>query len=173
MGTSGEFPSQQDTEVGTNRLPDDTTCGIITSMRKAACRFLVPVTDNDGREIDPQILVDLHKELFALFEGFTIHPTSLGRWQSREGRVFQEQVVVYEVAVAEDKILQLRDLVCRFGRRLGQLAMYFDAPAPSVEIIDLTSPSGEEEPRNSGKKAHESRQSRKSTRRGKKNRPEG
>ncbi len=49
-------------------------------------------------------------------------------------------MVDYEAAVADDKVAVLRDAVCRIGRRLGQLAMYFDAPAPSVEIMDRAGP---------------------------------
>jgi hypothetical protein len=139
-------------------------------MKKSACRFPVPVTDNKGQPINPQVLLDLHRELLARFSGFTVHPTSLGRWQSLEGQVFQEEVVVYEVAVPEAEIPSLRDLVCRVGRQLGQLAMYFDAPPPSVEIIDLpplASPAG-----NTGE-PHEHNQGRKTRRRGKKDRPPG
>jgi hypothetical protein len=108
-------------------------------MRLSPCRFNVPLTDNEGQPIDPQAILDLHRELLANFGGFTIHPTSQGRWQSRGGRLYQEEVVVYEVAVPEEQVGLLRDVVCRLGRRLGQLAMYFDAPPPTVEIIDLSS----------------------------------
>lgn len=142
-------------------------------MRKVACRFMVPVTDNDGNEISPPILVDLHADLLGQFEGFTIHPSSLGRWRSREGQVFQEQVVVYEVAVADEAVPVLRDLVCRLGRRLGQLAMYFDAPPPSVEIIDLTSLQNQGGLPGEAGEGHEPQQSRTTRRRGKKNRPQG
>jgi hypothetical protein len=107
-------------------------------MRLSPCRFNVPLTDNEGQPIDPQVILDLHRGLLADFGGFTIHSTSQGRWQNRAGRLYQEEVVVYEVAVPEDKVGLLRDLVCRLGRRLGQLAMYFDAPPPTVEIIDLS-----------------------------------
>ncbi len=106
-------------------------------MKLSPCRFNAPLTDNEGQPIDPQVIVDLHRELLGRFGGFTIHPTSEGRWQSREGRVYQEEVLVYEVAIPKDKVASLRDIVSELGQRLGQLAMYFDAPAPSVEIIEL------------------------------------
>jgi hypothetical protein len=111
-------------------------------MRLSPCRFNVPLTDNNGQPIDPQAIVDLHRELHGQFGGFTIHPTSEGRWQRRAGRMYQEAVVFYEAAVPKEKIALLRDVVCRLGRRLRQLAMYFDAPPPSVEIIDLSGPPG-------------------------------
>ncbi len=140
-------------------------------MRLSPCRFNVPLTDNEGQPIDPQVIVDLHRELLAQFGGFTIHPTSQGRWQSRAGRLYQEEVVAYEVAVPEDRVSLLRDVVCRVGRRLGQLAMYFDAPSPSVEIIDLSGPPA---PAGSvGESGHEPRKRQATRRRGKKNRPPG
>src|SRR2546430_461366 len=110
-------------------------------MRLCPCRFKLPLTDNEGQWVEPQIILDLHRELLAEFRGFTINPTSLGRWHSQPGHLYQEQVVVYEVALAEERVSILQDVVCRVGRRLGQLAMYFDAPAPSVQIIDLSLPS--------------------------------
>ena len=114
--------------------------------------------------IDPRVILELHRELLAAFRGFTIHPTSMGRWQNRAGRLFQEEVIVYEVAIPEDKVPVLRDIVCRLGLRLGQQAMYFDAPAPSVEIIEL--PGG-------GGPADEPGKNKTTGRRSKKNRPSG
>ena len=140
-------------------------------MRLSPCRFYLPLVDNNGQPIDPEVIVDLQRELLAKFGGFTIHPTSQGRWQSREGRVYQEEVVVYEVAVLQEKIPALREAISRFGRRLGQLAMYFDAPPPSVDIIDLSGP--QEPPGMSGGISDEPRTGKTNRRRGKKNRQSG
>jgi hypothetical protein len=137
-------------------------------MLLSPCRFKVPLTDNAGQPIEARAILELHRELMAAFQGFTIHPTSQGRWQSRAGRVYQEEVVVYEAAVAQEKVTVLRDLVRRLGRSLGQLAMFFDAPTPSVETIDLSDPPSAVKPK--GGSGHEPR-SDKATRRGsKKNR---
>src|SRR2546426_4364383 len=125
-------------------------------MRLSPCRFFLPLMDNNGQPIDSEVIVDLQRELLAKFGGFTIHPTSQGRWQSRGGRVYQEEVVVYEVAVPEDRVSLLREVVSHLGKRLGQLAMYFDAPPPSVDIIDLSGPPGPA--RTSGGISDESRQ---------------
>lgn len=124
-----------------------------------------------GQPVDMEVILDLQRELRENFEGFTIIPTSQGQWQSRAGRLYQEEVVVYEVAIEEDKVSLLREIVCQIGLRLGQLAMYFDAPVPSVEIIDLSglSPGGAKD----GGNSDESERG-KTTRRGrKKNRPPG
>jgi hypothetical protein len=101
-------------------------------MPLCPCRFNVPLADNEGQPIEPLAIVDLHRELLEQFGGFTIHPSSQGRWLSRAGRIYRDEVIVYEVAVAASKVALLRELVCRLGRRLKQLVMYFDTPPPSV-----------------------------------------
>jgi hypothetical protein len=138
-------------------------------MRLSPCRFNVPLTDNEGRRIDPQVIVDLHHDLLSSFNGMTVHPTSLGCWLSQAGQMFQEEVALYEVAVPEYKIIVLREVVCRFGLRLKQLAMYFDAPLPSVEIIDLSATTNDHSL--GGENSDEPGTGKKTRRRGKKDRP--
>jgi hypothetical protein len=125
------------------------------------------LTDNAGQPIAAEILLELQRDLLSHFGGFTIHPTSQGKWQSRGGRVYQEEVVVYEVAVPEESVPHLRQMVTNLGWRLGQLAMYFDAPPPSVDIIDLSGPPRTKEDTDESGKGKAAR------RRRKKNRPEG
>jgi hypothetical protein len=113
------------------------------------------------------VIIELQRELLLEFGGYTIHATSQGRWQTREGRLYQEEVVTYEVAVPEAKIPVLRDIVVRLGRQLGQLAIYFDAPPPSVQIIDLSGPRTL-----AGGTSDEPRKSTRTPRRRKKDRPQ-
>jgi hypothetical protein len=81
--------------------------------------------------------------------------------------LYQEEIVEYEVAIPEDRVSLLRDIVCQMGVRLGQLAMYFDAPAPSVEILDLSGFFAGA----MGGGSDKSRSGKTTRRRGKKNRP--
>jgi hypothetical protein len=140
-------------------------------MRLCPCRFNVPLTNNEGQPVDPQAILDLHRELLGEFGGFTIHPTSQERWKSSGGRLYQEEIVIYEVAVPEDKVALLREVVSSLGRRLGQLAMYFDAPPPTVEIIDLSGPPDTAKP--IGSTSDEPGHRKTARRRGKKDRPPG
>ncbi len=55
-------------------------------MWLSPCRFNLPLTDNGGQPIPAQVIIELQRELLQEFGGFTIHPTSQGRWQTREGR---------------------------------------------------------------------------------------
>lgn len=43
-----------------------------------------------------------------------------------------------EVAVHPSRVPELRELVYAIGKQLGQKEMYFDAPPPSVEFINIS-----------------------------------
>ena len=140
------------------------------AVRLCPCRFKLPLRDNNGQLVEPKLILDLQRELRENFEGFTINPTSRGQWESQAGRLYEEEVVGYEVAIPADKVSPLRALVCRIGVQLGQLAMFFDAPAPSVEIIDLSGFS--RQPATEGD-TNESGSGKTTGRRRKKDRPQG
>jgi hypothetical protein len=84
-------------------------------MRLSPCRFELPLRDNLEQPVEPRAILDLRRELNEKFQGFSVHPTGEGQWQSQAGRSYQEEVVDYEVAVPEDRVPLLRDLVCRIG----------------------------------------------------------
>jgi hypothetical protein len=85
--------------------------------------------------------------------------------------MYHEEVVIYEVAIPKSKVDLLREKVCGLGRRLSQLAMYFDAPAPSVEIIELLD--RPDAAASTGGSTDEPGPQKATRRRGKKDRPEG
>ncbi len=58
--------------------------------------------------------------------------SSQGCW---EGQC--EGVMEIEVAVVPRRVNDLRKLVLSIGKELGQRAMYFDVPEPTVEILDV------------------------------------
>src|SRR5687768_649136 len=102
-------------------------------MKRSRCAFLVPVAYNDGREIESEVLIALKNTLQQHgFGAFTVRGPFEGTW---EGQV--ELVMEYTVAIPRQRVAKLKSLVKEFLKGLGQQAMYFDAPAPSVEIISL------------------------------------
>ncbi len=98
---------------------------------RCPCRFLVPTHYNDGRPVEPEKILLIKKVLDRKFGGCRFILPSEGYWK---GQV--ENTHEIEVAVLQKRIPELRAVVIEIGRDLGQQAMYFDAPAPSVEIID-------------------------------------
>lgn len=108
-------------------------------MPKSACRFLIPVCYNDGQPVEPEVFIEIKRALDRQFGGYRIIAPQEGSWH---GQI--EDTHEIEVVVLPKRISELRALVIAIGKRLGQKAMYFDAPAPSTEIIDVET--GEEVP---------------------------
>lgn len=107
-------------------------------MRGCPCIILVPLADNDGREFAPEVIVDIKRAIDRQFGGYTVLGLVEGSWQ---GQV--EPLLRIQVVVEERRIEEFKTLVKAIGRRLGQKAMYFDAPAPSAEIIMIEDGEGE------------------------------
>jgi hypothetical protein len=102
-------------------------------MKKgSACTFQVPLYYNDGREVEPEVILEIKQTLDRQFGGYTILGIDEGSWF---GQV--ERSLRIEVAVPKKRIAELRKVVITIGKKLGQKAMYFNAPPPSVEIIDI------------------------------------
>lgn len=108
----------------------------------AACKVQIPLVMNDGKEVAPEVLVEILSSFDRQFGGYTILGQMEGSWH---GQV--EPSIRVEVAVPENRIGQFRQLVHAIGVRLHQQAMYLDAPPPSVEIIPMenyVTPGGQE-----------------------------
>jgi hypothetical protein len=101
-------------------------------MAKCRCRFLVPTNYNDGSPVEPEVMIEIKMALDRQFGGYRIVAPNEGSWH---GQI--EATHEIEVCVLPKNVPKLREVVIEIGRRLGQKAMYFDAPPPSVEIIDM------------------------------------
>src|SRR3989337_2936504 len=95
------------------------------------CRFRLPLKYNDGREVEPEILVRIFQALTVQFGGYTpLGAATEGDWGGQA-----EPMMSVEVAVLPERIPELRAVVYAIGKELGQKQMYFDAPSvPSVEF---------------------------------------
>jgi hypothetical protein len=112
----------------------------------SACKFQVPLADNDGHPFDPQVFIDIKRAVDRLFGGFTI----LGeREGSYEGQV--ERSLWIEVFVPSKRIEEFRELVRATGRALGQRAMYIEIPPPCAEILLIEPQGGTEKSRGKGR----------------------
>jgi hypothetical protein len=89
---------------------------------------------NDGRGVEPEILVEIFQALTRQFGGYTPLGTSDSSWGPQGST---EPTMGVEVAVAPERVGELEQIVIAIGRKLGQKLMYFDAPAPSVRFLDM------------------------------------
>jgi hypothetical protein len=101
-------------------------------MKGKRCTFLVPVAYNDGRQIEPEIIIDIKRTLDRRFDGYTVKGPFEGSWK---GQV--ELMMEYSVVVPPRRIDELRDTVKVILRELGQQAMYFEVHDSHPEIQSL------------------------------------
>lgn len=84
---------------------------------------------------------ELERRLLQAFGGFTKMSRAFGVWQSPSGEVYEEHVIVYDVAAepTHENELKLRRLADWARVEYDQEAIYLRWPEGDVELIDGTS----------------------------------
>jgi hypothetical protein len=90
----------------------------------------------DNAEYDAHLLTFQH-ELATIFGGYTVTKGE-GGWVSPRGDHVRDLVRVYTVAMADSEANAdvLEEIALRYGRQLGQEAVYIRFPNGNVDIID-------------------------------------
>lgn len=96
------------------------------------CRFRLPLQYNDGRPVEPEVLIEIFQALTRQFGGYTPLGRGDGDWGPQGAT---EPTMGIEVAVLPERVPDLEKVAIAIGRRLGQIQMYFDAPPPSVKFL--------------------------------------
>ena len=111
-------------------------------MAKVKFILLVPLTFNDGSEVSKDVLAGIEDELFVLAGGCTVNGTVKGSYRMSDGSKQTDTLLELWVVVAEEDQGELRELVGKYGRMLGQESMYLERVNSDVEFIP-SSPSEE------------------------------
>jgi hypothetical protein len=93
----------------------------------------LPLQYNDGRELEPEVLIGIFQALTRQFSGYTPLGTSDSSWGPQGGT---ERTMGIEVAVLPERVAEMEAVVVAIGKKLGQKQMYFDAPPPSVKFFE-------------------------------------
>lgn len=106
--------------------------------RKAACVFLVPlVRDSDRKRHSPLLWRLLQDVLLKRFGGLTGPETVAGEWSPGEGEPpVRDLNRRYTVAVAKERLDEVRALLRRVGNSFDQRVMYFEV-AGYVELLEV------------------------------------
>lgn len=103
------------------------------------CVLQLPLVYNDGRKVARSLVESVMSELDQRFNGCTLLGRCVGYWRGQ-----QEPSVRIEVAVAADRVPELKSFVRRVGELLGQECIYFDHRPPSVELLPILDPADPE-----------------------------
>jgi hypothetical protein len=96
----------------------------------------IPTHRNDGSRIsrrERRAILTLVRDTFG---GYSLEGPFQGAWVADDGQVYEETSYRLEVLIRPERLQEARELFVRIGRRLGQLAIYFEV-REGGEIIDL------------------------------------
>lgn len=98
----------------------------------------IPTHDNDGREFPAETLQAILADVAAQFGGCSLDGPGRGLWIGDDGRVYDEPSYELSVSCPREQFVEARGMVIEIGRRLGQLAMFFEVRYfDGTEIIDI------------------------------------
>ncbi len=98
--------------------------------------LLIPMTFNDGSTIPKEILAAIEEEIYLAFKGWTIVGEVEGAYQMQQtGAKKVERLLHLWVVLEEGDVSILKQMVAKFGARLGQELMYFEVGESVVEFI--------------------------------------
>jgi len=86
--------------------------------------LIVPVNYNDGTEIPPELIQEFEFEVMVLTGGITRESMTEGKWLGVHRETYIDKGIKYAIAVNEEKLQELQNLVRKHMKIFGQLAYY-------------------------------------------------
>lgn len=97
--------------------------------------LLLPLAYNDGRPVPESVVSGFLDRLYVRFGGFTVHGTVKGAYRMHDGTRQDDESLVVWVAVRDEDVPDLREMVAEFGATLDQELMYMERTGGTVEFI--------------------------------------
>lgn len=99
---------------------------------------LIPINYNDGRKIPIQEYRDFEDKLLEIAGGFSIDGITAGSWMDNN-ELYRDKSRKYIIAVEkQSQVKQIKQVIIQTGKKLGQLAMYFEVKVDSkIEFIEI------------------------------------
>lgn len=85
---------------------------------------IVPTNYNDGTPIPEELIQDFELEVMILTGGITRESTTEGKWLGPDRKIYIDKGIKYAIAVNEEKLQELQNLVRKHMKIFGQLAYY-------------------------------------------------
>lgn len=104
-------------------------------MAKIKFVLLLPVNYNDGTQVAKETLDRMFEDIFVLAGGYYIAGEGDGAYKMKDGEKQVDRSLAVWIAVEEEQISELQDLVGKIGAKLGQETMYLERTGGSVEFI--------------------------------------
>lgn len=98
----------------------------------------IPTHRNDATQISTAERQEILTDVVQKFGGFSLDGPGEGAWAADDGTVYGESSYVLTVECDRERYQEARNMVIAIGKRLSQLAMYFEVRYfDGVEIIAI------------------------------------
>lgn len=105
-------------------------------MRKNKCIIRVPTQYNDGTPVPESVIVGIKRKIDEAFDGHTIAGVGEGAYRMADGTMQYEPTLEIWVAVAPDRIDELREFARKLARTLKQESIWFEVTNSQVEFVE-------------------------------------
>ncbi len=104
-------------------------------MAKAKYVLLLPLTYNDRRQVPKVVRDHVLDELYVLANGYHVAGVGRGAYRMRSGSKQVDHSLEVWVAVEEEDVPALKELVAKVAQMLKQESIYLERTGGSVEFI--------------------------------------
>lgn len=94
-------------------------------MNRAKATFFLPIKDNDGRDLMAEHEI-VRKAVYDRFDGWTFLGYVEGAYRMADGTQSLDRSAVYVVALDEDRVDELEQLLREFKSKTLQEAIYLE-----------------------------------------------
>jgi len=105
-------------------------------MKLKKCLLLLPTSYNDGTEVPPDVVADILRRIFKAFGFYTVDGYCDGAYTMSDGTMARDKSLKVWVAVAHDRVKELRNLARVFAGVLKQEKLWFEVTDAEVDLLD-------------------------------------
>jgi hypothetical protein len=106
----------------------------MVKRRSVKATFYLPLKDNDGRDLTPEIQA-VEDECFTAFGGWTQVGYFKGAWRMKSGLRQVDTHAVYTIVLSEAQLPQLEAILQRFKAKTSQEAIYLETGPVTIRFI--------------------------------------
>ena len=105
--------------------------------------LLIPLAYNNGKAVPRAVISRILDEIFVLAGGHTVAGTVQGAYRMQDGTRQEDESLQVWIGVREQEVSDLKRMVAKFGRMLGQESMYLERTGGTIGFVPPLPQEGE------------------------------
>jgi hypothetical protein len=104
-------------------------------MKLKKCILLLPTTYNDGQEVPAGVISGILRCIDEAFDGHTVDGMCDGSYRMDDGSMASDRLMKVWVAIAPERVEELRMYAARIAGQLKQESLYFEITEAEVDFV--------------------------------------